>query len=81
MATESLSQAAKRLREHLGQQLIRQGAFAAAVGVSQSHVSNLLRGRRRPTFETAARIQLETGGAVTLDMWARGQEGASDAQR
>ena len=81
MENESLTQAAKMLREHLGKGLIKQDAFAEAVGVSQSHVSNILKGRRRPTFETAARIQIETGGVVTLDMWARRPaKGGADAR-
>ena len=71
MNNESLTPAAKQLRAHLGGRLIRQAAFARAVGVSQAHVSKLLSGQSRPSFETAALIQIETGGAVTLDMWAR----------
>ena len=43
--------------------------FAERLGVSPQIVSDWIRGRRRPKFDTAQRIESATGGVVTWREW------------
>lgn len=80
MDGNSLTSAAIRLWSHLNGGAIKQVDFARAVGISPSFLNDILKGAARPSYENAERIQHETGGAVTLDMWTRRPEGGDDAQ-
>ena len=46
-----------------------QAGFAVEVGVTQSAVSNMLRGYQRPSLATACLIQARTSGAVLVTDW------------
>lgn len=74
------SPAALNLRSHLKENATKQIDFAKAVGISPGFLNDILKGRRRPSFEKAVKIQLETGGVVALDMWVRKPEGGADAR-
>ena len=74
------SPAARKLRSHLKESATKQIEFAKAVGISLGFLNDILKGRRRPSFEKAVKIQLETGGVVALDMWVRKPEGGADAR-
>lgn len=43
--------------------------FAKRVGCSISHLSQILKGVRRPSFDLMCRIEEETGGAVPVTAW------------
>lgn len=58
-----------RLAKHLEELGIAQRAFAARVGCSPSHLSDILSGRRAPGLSLAVAIQRETNGAVPVDAW------------
>lgn len=45
------------------------GAFAAQVGISQGHLSDIRNGRREPSFAVARAIRDASGGFVGLDDW------------
>ena len=47
--------------EYLKAKKIRQRQFAAQMGMSQSHVSELVRGKHRPSPKLAAKIEKITG--------------------
>lgn len=55
------------LREYLFRAKINQTEFAKKVGVSRTHFSLIVLGRKRPSPELAKRIIDETGGRVTYD--------------
>jgi len=46
-----------------------QAGFAVEVGVTQSAVSNMVRGYQRPSLATACLIQARTSGAVVVTDW------------
>lgn len=46
-----------------------QSAFAEELDVTQSAISNLVRGYQRPSLTTACLIQARTRGAVTVTDW------------
>ncbi|MEO8530854.1 MAG: helix-turn-helix transcriptional regulator [Deltaproteobacteria bacterium] len=43
--------------------------WAATLGISKSHLSDLLSGHRKPSLDLAARIERETGGRVLAVSW------------
>lgn len=59
----------EQLQQYLTQNNIRQGSFAAAIGSSQSHVNDILSGRRSPSLKLAANIARETKGVVPIKAW------------
>lgn len=61
-----------RLTKHLEGMGISQRVFAARIGCSPSHLSDILSGRRAPSLSLALAIQRETSGAVPVDVWVRG---------
>jgi plasmid maintenance system antidote protein VapI len=44
-----------------------QAQFARSVECSESHLSDLLAGKKRPSLDLALRMSRETGGAVSVD--------------
>jgi len=63
--------ALKVLAAVLKDQRLSQNNFADELGVSPGFFSDILTGRRRPSFETAKGIEELTLGNVTLAMWVR----------
>lgn len=59
--------AAMTLAEYLSKHEITDEAFAAKVGLSQSQISRLKRGKSRPSWPALAAITSVTGGKVTAD--------------
>ena len=55
------------LKDYLKNYSLYQEKFASLVGISQAHLSNILRGRKSPSFQLAKRIQEETNGKVTFE--------------
>lgn len=51
-----------------------QGDFAAELGVSQSAISNLVRGYQRPSLALACLIQARTRAAVRVTDWLDDEE-------
>lgn len=56
-----------QLPDYLKTYSLTHSQFAEKVRVSQPHIANILSGKRRPSIELAKRIEIETGGEVTLD--------------
>jgi DNA-binding transcriptional regulator YdaS (Cro superfamily) len=54
-----------QLGEYLKLAAIRDDAFAALIGRDRSTVNRIRRGEIKPDWDTVARIQEATGGAVT----------------
>ena len=44
-------------------------AWARRLDISESYLSDLLSGKKTPSLALAARIERETGGAVTAVSW------------
>ena len=49
--------------------------FARAVDCSESHLSTLRSGKKRPSLDLAARIERASNGAVPMGSWEREVEG------
>lgn len=49
---------------------MKQTELAARVGISDSSLCRYLKGERRPSLETAERLEVETG--VNFRIWMRG---------
>lgn len=56
-----------KLSKYLTDNDITDAAFAARVGLSQSHVSRLKRGVSMPSWDAVAAIEKATKGAVKAD--------------
>lgn len=56
-----------KLREWLAERDIGPMKFAPIVGVSHVQIYRILKGRRRPSWKLAKRIEAATAGAVTPD--------------
>jgi transcriptional regulator with XRE-family HTH domain len=52
---------AKNLTEYLAQSRLTQRALARALGISPSHLCDMLAGRRQPSLTVAVRIEQMTG--------------------
>ncbi len=61
------------LDRYLCEHDIKGGDFAARVGVLETQISKIRRGRARPTLEQAIAIARETGGAVPVEAWVAGE--------
>lgn len=57
------------LGEWLEKNDVGQAEFAVRIEVTQSQVSRLVNGRRRPGRRVALAIQRETAGAISADSW------------
>ncbi len=57
------------LKVHLLQSGMKQGDFAANIGIPQSTLSEIIRDRRKPHGPVAAKIERATGGAVPASSW------------
>lgn len=55
------------LSEYLKKHFLTQKEFGRKVGVSQSHITNILSGRKSPSIRLTKRIEEETNGNVGLD--------------
>ena len=64
------------LREYLSDKSITVRDFAERLGVSPVTVSRWLNGQRRPEWSLLAKIEAETGGAVTAKDFVAGPAGA-----
>jgi transcriptional regulator with XRE-family HTH domain len=57
------------LSDYLSQSQITQREFARDVGVSKSHLNEIIRGVKRPSPEVARRISDRTRGEVPFTSW------------
>lgn len=55
-----------KLAQYMEAHGLTDGAFADRVGVDRSRINRFRRGDAIPSWETARRIEEETGGQVTL---------------
>ena len=55
-----------KLEEYLKINSLTKTAFSSLVGVSQSHISNILLGKKNPSLSLAKYIEERTKGAVTI---------------
>lgn len=49
----------------------RKGEFARAVGIAPAYLSQILSGKKRPSFDLMCRIEGESGGLVPVESWKR----------
>ncbi len=66
MSAPCANNARMTLSEYLKTNGIRQTRFAEKMGMSNSYLSQIVSGDRKPSLTLALRIQAETGGAVDL---------------
>lgn len=59
----------EKLRAYLCSAGVTQRSFADAVGLSRSHLNEIISGRKRPSLDLAFAIARATSGAVTVDAW------------
>jgi len=55
-----------KLREYLQQKRMHETTLASTVGVSQSHINNIVLGKKNPSIVLAKRIEKATEGEVTI---------------
>ncbi len=55
----------------------RQADAARAFGISQSYLSEIASGQKRPSLDTAFRIERKTGGEVPASSWVAVEAPAS----
>lgn len=60
-----------KLALYLSEEEMTDEAFGAKVGLSQSQISRIKRGISRPSWDTVAAIERETGGKVTASDFAQ----------
>lgn len=63
------------LADYLNEHAESQSAFARRAGVSESALSDWLRGRRNPDVTSAVAIERATDGAVPVESWVRQNDG------
>ena len=51
-------------------------ALAGRLGISRSHLSEIVTGAKRPSLELATRIERLTDGAVPVNQWIPAEGGA-----
>lgn len=56
-----------KLKDYLTTYSIGQSKLSRILGVSQAHVSNILKGRKSPSIQLIKRIREATKGKVTAD--------------
>lgn len=61
--------AGMKLQDYLSKHELTDAAFALKVGLSQSQISRLRRGRSLPSWEAISAIATATKGKVTADDW------------
>jgi plasmid maintenance system antidote protein VapI len=66
---EFYSEGCVRLARHLATAKLEQKDFAEAVEIGPDFLSHLLRGRKRPSLDTAVRIEEASDGAVPTKSW------------
>lgn len=59
-----------QLRAYLTRTNITQSAFAGTIGLSRSHLSEIISGRKRPSLDVAFAIARATSGDVPVEAWA-----------
>lgn len=70
----------EQLSRYLKKNSIRQGEFAASVGVTQGVISRLVNGTTKPGLELAVRIDTATQGDVPVHCWVKvSQVGSGEA--
>ena len=58
------------LSTYLDKKNIEQKGFAEKAKMGAAFLNHILKGRKRPSLDTAARIELETDGKVPARAWA-----------
>ena len=59
----------EKLREYLCNAGVTQRAFAETVGLSRSHLNEIISGRKRPSLDLAFAIARATSGTVSVEAW------------
>ncbi|WP_411838689.1 helix-turn-helix transcriptional regulator [Paracoccus sp. ME4] len=59
----------EKLRAYLCSARVTQRSFADVVGLSRSHLNEIISGRKRPSLDVAFAIARATSGAVPVDAW------------
>ncbi|MBO9457310.1 helix-turn-helix transcriptional regulator [Paracoccus sp. R12_1] len=62
----------EKLRAYLSDEGVTQKTFAEAVGLSRSHLNEIISGRKRPSLDVAFAIARATNGAISVDSWEIG---------
>jgi transcriptional regulator with XRE-family HTH domain len=62
----------EQLSTYLTDNSIKQKDFAERLGVSNAYMSQILNGRRRPSFDLMCKIAAESDQAVPLNAWQMG---------
>ena len=62
----------KTLKQYLKDR--RKSDFTRKIGVRPDVLSQYLSGYRRPGFDRMVKIEIETGGEVSVGSWVRAQE-------
>ncbi|WP_434612117.1 helix-turn-helix transcriptional regulator [Tabrizicola sp. M-4] len=65
------------LGTHISETGKSQAALAKDLGISRSHMSELVSGAKKPSLELAFAIERATGGAVPASAWVDDQQKAS----
>ena len=58
-----------RLKEYLDRTGIKQARLAAQVGTTRANMCHLVAGKQIPGLDLALRIQVASGGLVTIGDW------------
>lgn len=66
--------AMQKLRTYLAEKGVTQRAFATDLGISQSHLNDIMTRRRTPSLMLALEIARVTDGAVPPESWAEEAE-------
>ena len=56
-----------KLQEYLKQKDVTQTSFASSVGVAQSHINNIIRGKKSPSPKLTKKIEEMTDGKVSFE--------------
>lgn len=67
------------MRAFLKERGMTQGAAAAALGISRTHMTQILNGRKVPSLALACRIERMTDGAVPMASWIAESANREDA--
>jgi DNA-binding XRE family transcriptional regulator len=60
-----------RLKEYLSKTKMKQARFAEQVGTTRANLCQLVAGQHVPSLDLALRIQVASGGLVTVADWSR----------
>ena len=65
----------EKLRAYLCTARVTQRSFADVIGLSRSHLNEIISGRKRPSLDVAFAIARATSGAVPVEAWEPSVDG------